>query len=74
MPIKIAIGFFCVVLSIWALGLYFSVQKTNRVTLQFYQWVSNDPSATENDFAREPKDASHPSTNFLRGCHRWSWL
>jgi len=58
MPIKIGIGFFCVVLSIWALGLYFSVQKTNRVTLQFYQWVSNDPSATENDFAREPKDGA----------------
>ena len=56
MPIKIAIGFFCVVLSTWALGLYFSVQKTNRVTLQFYQWVSNDPSVTDNDFAREPKD------------------
>lgn len=55
-PIKIAIGFFCVVLSIWVLALYFSVQKTNRVTLKFYQWVSNDPSATDNDFAREPKD------------------
>lgn len=55
-PIKIAIGFFCVVLSIWVLALYFSVQKTNRVTLKFYQWVSNDPSVTDNDFAREPKD------------------
>jgi hypothetical protein len=44
------------VLSIWVLALYFSVQKTNRVTLKFYQWVSNDPSATDNDFAREPKD------------------
>lgn len=55
MPIKIAIGFFCLVFSIWALSLYFSVQKTKRVTLQFYQWVSNDHSATDNDFAREPK-------------------
>ena len=58
MPTKIAIGFFCVVLSAWALGLYFSVLKTKRVTREFYQWVHDDPSLIDCDFPLEPKESA----------------